>query len=98
MLLQERQEVFQFLLKYVFDEVTTDRDQLVRKQQNTQKRSFFSFLGFKKSTEKSGPTLTMTPYAEDGFTFNSVPSTAHGLQFHHYIIHAIPSFFQNLSN
>lgn len=31
-LLQERQEGLQFLLKYGFNEVTMDRDQLVRKQ------------------------------------------------------------------
>lgn len=72
-LLQERQEVF--LLKICFNEVTTDRDQLVRKQQHTQKISFFSFFGFKKLTEKSGPTLRMIPNAEDADASSLVPST-----------------------
>lgn len=37
----------------------------------------------------------MTPNAEDGVTFNSVPSSEHGLQIRTYVINAITSFFQN---
>lgn len=53
------------------------------------KRLFFSFSGFKKLVEKPGPVLRMIPKAEEGVTFNSVPSTEHGLQFHTYVISAI---------
>jgi len=48
--------------------------------------------------EKSGPTLVMTPDAEDGVAFNSVPSTEHDLQFRTHVFNATASFFQKLSN
>lgn len=96
--IQERQEVFPFLLKYVFNEVTTDRDQLDRKQQHTLKRSFFSFLGFKKLMEKSGPTLSTTSNAEEGFTLNSVPSAEHGRQYRASVIMQVQAFSPKLSN
>lgn len=89
-LLQEKQEAFQFLLKHVFNEATTG--QLLRKQQHPQKkRPFSSFFCFKKLVEKPGPALTVTPKAEEGVTFNSVPATEHRLQLRTYVINAITS-------
>lgn len=37
----------------------------------------------------------MTPKAEEGVTFNSAPSTEHGVQFHTYDINAITSSARN---
>lgn len=71
---------------------------MVRKEQHALKRSFFSSSDFEKLVEKPGLALTVTPNAEDGVTFNSVPSTERGLRFSTYVTNAITSFFPKLSN
>lgn len=53
-------------------------------------KGLFLFFRFQKVSWKN-PVLTVTPKAEEGVTFNSVPTTEHRLQLHTYVINAITS-------